>query len=56
MPLTAEISEPVMANAPAGDIRRVARDQGMRTLREEGLAKPIDGITALDEVARVTAE
>jgi type IV pilus assembly protein PilB len=56
MPVTGEISALIMAGAPANEIREVARNQGMRTLREVGLAKVFEGITTLDEVLRVTAE
>jgi type IV pilus assembly protein PilB len=56
MPITSEICDLIMASAPAGEIRQVARNQGMRTLREVGLAKAIDGVTTLDEVLRVTAD
>jgi type II secretory ATPase GspE/PulE/Tfp pilus assembly ATPase PilB-like protein len=31
----------------------VAVDQGMKTLRDDGLAKVLQGITSIEEVARV---
>jgi general secretion pathway protein E/type IV pilus assembly protein PilB len=39
----------------SGAIRRLARNAGMRTLREDGLRKAAAGITTLEEVIRVTA-
>jgi len=38
------------------EIREVARRQGMKTLREAGLLKAIEGITTVAEVLRATAE
>jgi type II secretory ATPase GspE/PulE/Tfp pilus assembly ATPase PilB-like protein len=45
----------VVAKAPANKIREAARAAGMRTLREDGLAKVRAGVTTLEEVLRVTA-
>jgi len=39
---------------PSGVIKRTASDQGMRTLRMDGLSKVLDGRTTAEEVARVT--
>ncbi len=36
------------------EIRKAAREDGMRTLREDAWLKVISGITTIDEVARVT--
>jgi type IV pilus assembly protein PilB len=49
-----EIRSLIVQRAPAGDIGRLAVAQGMRTLREDGLAKVRAGETSLAEVARVT--
>lgn len=38
----------------AGDLRRMAIQKGMRTLREDGLRQVRDGITTVEEVVRVT--
>jgi type II secretory ATPase GspE/PulE/Tfp pilus assembly ATPase PilB-like protein len=56
MPVSREIRELVLANAPTAELYKVARDQGMRTLREAGLAKVIDGVSTIEEVLRVTSE
>ncbi len=40
----------------AGRIKRHALAQGMRTLRDDGIAKALAGVTTLDEVLRVTQE
>jgi len=36
-------------------IGRVARSQGMQTLRDDGLAKVAEGTTTLEEIFRVVA-
>ncbi len=56
MPITREIRDLVLANAPTTELCKVARDQGMRTLREAGLLKALDNITTIEEVLRVTSE
>jgi type II secretory ATPase GspE/PulE/Tfp pilus assembly ATPase PilB-like protein len=42
---------PVSADSTA--IETVARQEGMRTLREDGMDKVLAGVTALDEILRV---
>jgi type IV pilus assembly protein PilB len=42
------------SKAPAHVIREAARRAGMRTLREDGMAKAAAGITTIEEVLRVT--
>jgi type IV pilus assembly protein PilB len=56
MPITREIKDLILQGAPPTEICKVARDQGMTTLRESALAKLIAGVTTLEEVLRVTAE
>jgi type IV pilus assembly protein PilB len=56
MPITREVKDLVLQGAPPVEICKVARDQGMKTLREAALQKLIDGVTTLEEVLRVTAE
>jgi len=46
----------VMKNAPASQLKKVAMEAGMKTLREDGAAKVLRGWTTIDEVMRVTAE
>jgi type IV pilus assembly protein PilB len=54
MTVTEEIRSLIVARATASEIGRMAISQGMRTLREAGLAKVRAGETSLAEVARVT--
>jgi type IV pilus assembly protein PilB len=54
MPITAEVRELILRNAPTGEIRQVAEAQGMRSLRQNGLLKVTDGVTTVEEIIRVT--
>ena len=54
MTVTEEIRSLIVARATASQIARVAVEQGMRTLRDAGLAKVRAGETSLAELARVT--
>ncbi len=49
-----DIRHLVLTRAPAGEISKLARSKGMRTLREDGLEKVKQGLTTMDEVMRVT--
>ncbi|MDD5496442.1 MAG: ATPase, T2SS/T4P/T4SS family [Candidatus Omnitrophica bacterium] len=52
--LTQKIKTLIMESAQEYKIRDQARLEGMKTLRENGIALAMDGITTLDEVVRVT--
>jgi type IV pilus assembly protein PilB len=51
--MTEEISRLCVENATAEDIRLVAIEQGMLTLRQDGLEKVRSGLTSIEEVVRV---
>jgi len=51
-----DIRRLILKNADSNQIREVARQQGMRTLLEDGAEKIRAGITTLSEVLRVTQE
>jgi type IV pilus assembly protein PilB len=52
--MSPEIRELVLRRAPEREIQSQARAQGMKMLREQGLAKAAAHITSLDEVFRTT--
>ena len=52
--VTDEIRDCVASEQSADEIRDVARNQGMTTLRESGLKLIFDGHTTIDEVVRET--
>jgi type II secretory ATPase GspE/PulE/Tfp pilus assembly ATPase PilB-like protein len=49
-----EIHDAILRRGAAQEMRDIARRQGMRTLREDGIAKAWHADTSLDEVFRVT--
>jgi len=52
--LTDRIREMIIERRPTSEIKRVAREEGMVTLRESGLAKIKQGLTTLREINKVT--
>ena len=54
MPVSQEIRDMILKNAAVTDIRAMAQAQGMKTLRQAGLLKVLEGVTTVEEVLRVT--
>ena len=54
MALSERIKEMAVAQASEAEIAATAREEGMLTLREDGLRKVRAGLTSLEEVVRVT--
>ena len=54
MPITQELRDMILKQAPTAELRAAAQAQGMKTLRQAGLLKVLDGVTTVDEVLRVT--
>jgi type IV pilus assembly protein PilB len=52
--LTDRIREMIVDRRPTSEIKRIAKDEGMITLRESGLAKIRAGITTVKEINKVT--
>jgi type IV pilus assembly protein PilB len=52
--ITPDMREMVLCNAPQTEIREMGIREGMRTLRQAGLAKIQQGITSVEEVVRET--
>ncbi|MDD5396972.1 MAG: ATPase, T2SS/T4P/T4SS family [Candidatus Moranbacteria bacterium] len=50
------IGKLITSNASADDIENKARENGMRTMGEDGFIKAVSGITSIEEVMRVTKE
>lgn len=53
--LTPKIRDSILGGAQEHVIKKICREEGMLTLREEGLRKAVDGLTTLEEVIRITA-
>jgi len=54
MDLTDRIREMIVDRRPTSEIKRAAREEGMATLRESGLAKVRAGVTTIKEINKVT--
>ncbi|EKE20024.1 MAG: hypothetical protein ACD_8C00066G0009 [uncultured bacterium] len=50
------IGKLITSNASADDIEKNARENGMRTMGEDGFIKAVQGATSIEEVMRVTKE
>jgi general secretion pathway protein E len=51
-----DIRQLALKNTDSNTIKQAAVDQGMRTLRDDGAAKVLAGVTTIEEVMMVTAE
>jgi type IV pilus assembly protein PilB len=54
MPVTDEIKDMIVADASTQELRASAKARGMKTLREAGIARVLEGTTTIDEMLRVT--
>ncbi len=55
IPVTEDMQQAVVSGATHQDLKAMARRDGHRFLREDGLLKAWQGVTSVDEVLRVTA-
>jgi general secretion pathway protein E len=46
----------ILKNPDSGSVKKIAIAEGMRTLRQDGILKVLNGITTIEEVLRVTRE
>jgi type IV pilus assembly protein PilB len=54
MPVTEDLRSVVLKGGTTAEIREMAQRQGMKTLRQTGLTKVLEGTTTVEEVLRVT--
>ncbi|MCX6811546.1 MAG: type II/IV secretion system protein [Candidatus Berkelbacteria bacterium] len=54
MPMTEKIQKMTMASPTAVMIMKTAVEEGMLTMKQDGLIKALEGITTIEEVLRVT--
>jgi len=54
--MTDRIRQAVLAHATATEIQRLAMEEGMLTMYDDGLRKALDGRTSMEEVLRVAEE
>jgi type IV pilus assembly protein PilB len=56
LPITEKMGKLILERASASDINRVAKEEGMITLMQDGFLKVSEGITTIEEVLRVAQE
>ncbi len=56
MQINDAIKNVILSTSDANQIKKSAIEQGMTTLREDGVLKVLQGITSMEEVVRVTQE
>ncbi|MGB3081721.1 MAG: ATPase, T2SS/T4P/T4SS family [Candidatus Omnitrophota bacterium] len=54
--MTTAVKDLLFRNAQEGEVKKVARQEGMTTLRENGIENVLKGVTSLEEVLRTTIE
>jgi type II secretory ATPase GspE/PulE/Tfp pilus assembly ATPase PilB-like protein len=54
--ITEDVRSLILRRASSREIRRLAIDMGMVTLRQDGWGRAVDGVTTIEEVLRVTQE
>ncbi|HXH83107.1 MAG TPA: type IV-A pilus assembly ATPase PilB [Candidatus Tectomicrobia bacterium] len=54
MPVTDTIRDMILRGAATAELREQAQKEGMKTLRQAGLMKVVEGVTTVEEVLRVT--
>jgi type IV pilus assembly protein PilB len=54
MPIGEELRDGILKNASTAELRSLAQAAGMKSLRQAGLMKVIEGTTTIEEVLRVT--
>jgi type IV pilus assembly protein PilB len=55
MPMSPELRDMIIKGASTAELGRMAQSQGMRTLRQAGLMKILEGTSTIEEILRVTA-
>ncbi|MEM9300734.1 MAG: GspE/PulE family protein [Pseudomonadota bacterium] len=55
LPVNAALRDAIVSRQNAEEIAAIARAEGFRSMREDGLLKATQGLTSIDEVLRVTS-
>ncbi len=53
MPISEKISKLIIEKAAASEIQKLAMEEGMLTMKQDGYVKVLEGVTTMDEVVRV---
>jgi len=54
MPISETLRDMILEDASTAELRAQAQKEGMKTLRQAGMTKVIEGVTTVEEVLRVT--
>ncbi len=54
MVMSAAIRNLILKKGRESEMKRIARKEGMRTLRQDGITRVLQGVTSLEEILRVT--
>jgi len=54
MPISERLRDMILEEASTAELREQAQKEGMKTLRQAGMAKVVEGVTTVEEVLRVT--
>jgi type IV pilus assembly protein PilB len=54
MRIDVNLRRAILERASTAEVRRLAREAGMRTLRDSGLRAVLEGVTTIEEVRRET--
>jgi type IV pilus assembly protein PilB len=56
MPVSEKISRLILQKSPASELEKMAREEGMVSMKQDGYMKALEGITSIEEVLRVAQE
>ena len=53
MPVSEKLSKLIVSKASASDIQKLAMEEGMLSMKQDGYVKALEGVTSMEEVVRV---
>lgn len=56
IPVTEKIAQLILKRAPASEVDKMAREEGMISMKQDGYLKALEGLTTIEEVLRVAQE
>ena len=56
LPVSEKISRLILERASSGEIEKIAKDEGMISMKQDGFIKVLEGMTTVEEVLRVAQE
>ncbi len=56
LPVSEKIAKLILQRSPASEIEKLAKEEGMISLKQDGYLKVVEGVTSIEEVLRVAQE